>query len=642
MNIKDIASIAGVSVSTVSKVLNRKDRDISIDTRKRVLAVVKEYQYVPYSKIRKTTTGRSHLLGVFLSENYREQTEILKVIETSAADKGYSIIVCILEADEKNVEKQIKIMEGKNVDGFLWIGDDRTHLELLKQICLERVPCMVLGALEEELGIPAVTYREEQTVYEAVRYLVEKQHVDIGCIAFDSSVVEKGYRKALYDHKIEYDRGKVFTEDISSPEGRMKFREWMSPKFTAIVCKDTESVLYLYRIFNERGISIPKDVSVICCEDSKYFEILKPSVTAVKLPYKKLGEEAVRQIVDAIETKEEYQQPPQEISVVIEERKSVSVPANWKQGQRLVVVGSMNMDTTISVPHIPEGGETMVSTGIASTPGGKGANQAIGASKLGGKVSLIGCLGNDGDGNEIYNSLVKHRVSTAGIAFDGQLPTGKAYINVSGDNGESNIVIYPGANRCLDRIHIQKHAKLFEGAKYCLLSLEISKDAARYTASVCKKEQVPVILKPSGVEKIEPQLLDGIAYFVPNITELNLLFPGEETLEEKAEKILQMGVENVIVTLGKDGCYLRNSQLSRYFAAADFDPVDTTGGADAFISALAVYLSEGVPLTLAIGYATYCAGISITRPGVQPAMPDRMGVDMYQDLIYAQFGEKLI
>lgn len=117
------------------------------------------------------------------------------------------------------------------------------------------------------------------------------------------------------------------------------------------------------------------------------------------------------------------------------------------------------------------------------------------------------------------------------------------------------------------------------------------------------------------------------------------MISGDETVEEKAERLWNLGVENVIVTLGKEGCYLRNAEYARHFPAAGFESIDTTGGADAFISALAVYLSENVPLVRALGFATYSAGITVTRQGVQPAMPDRITLEMYQDMIMDTFEE---
>jgi len=304
------------------------------------------------------------------------------------------------------------------------------------------------------------------------------------------------------------------------------------------------------------------------------------------------------------------------------------------------VIGSMNMDCMINVPNIPTDGETIKSRNIVLLPGGKGANQAVGAGKLEGLVYMIGCLGNDSDGKEIYNSLVNSGVKTDGLIFDDTIPTGKAYVNVATD-GESTIVIFPGANERLDRGQVRQFEHLLEDAKYCLLTMEISEKTVEYAINKCKKKNVEVILKPAAVEKIDEKLFKSIDYFIPNEKELKQLIPSDSTVEEKAEILIKKGVKNVIITLGPKGCYLRNHKYAMFFPAADFHPVDTTGAADAFISALAVCLSEGNDIIYAICFATYAAGISITRQGVQPAMVDRVGLDIYREEISAQY-EKII
>ena len=141
-------------------------------------------------------------------------------------------------------------------------------------------------------------------------------------------------------------------------------------------------------------------------------------------------------------------------------------------------------------------------------------------------------------------------------------------------------------------------------------------------------------MKPSNVESVKDELLEQTAYIVPNENELHMIVPGPQTLEEKAQWLLDKGVRHVIVTLGERGCYLRDDEHSLYFPGTGFEAVDTTGGADSFISALAVYLSEGRPLLAAIRFAIYASGISVTRYGVQPALPDRRAVDVYEDEIY--------
>ena len=635
MNIKDIANLAGVSTTTVSKVLNKKDRDISDATREKILNIVQEYQYVPYSKIRKNTYIRCYCLGVFIADIHFDYTDLICKIGKAASKRGYSIIVNYL----KENWKQVKLLDGKDIDGIIVVGNVDKYRQIIAEIRIKQIPCIIADfSKQKKVDAVRIIYDEEMAAYKAISYLIEKGHTTIGCIISENPMIKKGYKKALYDNKIDFDDANIFKEDIAAQKGQETLREWMDFKYTAILCEDEQKVICLYKILSEKGILVPDDISVISLKDSKYYDLLKPPVTAAGVFGKSIEKEIISLMLKQIETPSSCSEDIY-IPIGIKERQSVKLPNKW-QGQKIVVVGSLNLDVSISVPHIPMGGEALIATGTTLMPGGKGANQAIGAAKLGSKVYLIGCLGNDSDGKELYANLLKYKVRTDGIEYENTLSTGKAYINIPAiDEGESTIIVYPGTNRALSRSQIRKYDYLFDGAKYCLLSLEIPIETANYTASVCQKKNVKVILKPSGINKIGGDLLKKITYFVPNKKELHLLMPGNETIEEKAEKLYDMGIENVIITLGKDGCYLKNAEYARYFPAADFESIDTTGGADAFISALAVYLSENVPLIRAIGFATYSAGITVTRQGVQPSMPDRIALEMYQDMITDAFTE---
>lgn len=373
-------------------------------------------------------------------------------------------------------------------------------------------------------------------------------------------------------------------------------------------------------------------VSVISARDSMLAEKLFPKMTAVHMPVEELGKAAVEALVSIMEGKTPAYECSCKLIPDIIERGSVTEPLKNRQRGKIVVIGSMNTDFMINVNHIPTGGETVRAGSIASLPGGKGANQAVGAGKLGGLVYMIGRLGNDSDGKEIYNSLVASGVKTDGVVFDDSIPTGKAYINVAED-GESTIVIYPGANGKLSRSQVRQYEQVLDEAVYCLLTLEIAEEIVEYAIQRCRRKNVKVILKPASAEKMKESLFGMIDYFIPNEKEVARLIPGDMTVEQKAEILIGKGVKNVIITLGSDGCYLRNGQYRGYFPAADFHPLDTTGAADAFISAFAVALSEGDDILKAISFASYAAGISITRQGVQPAMVDRKGLAIYQEEI---------
>lgn len=629
MNIKDIAKLCGVSPSTVSKILHNKDSDISVETRKKVLEVVKEYQYVPYSKVIHNAAPRTNMIGVLISDNTYEVQEFLYSIEEAAAKEGYSIILCNTKGEKEKIRKYCQVLENKGVDGIIFVCQDLESLEGMK---VPRVSILDKKNEHEKNDVADVYFEMQEAGYAAANYLLERGHKKIACLLRENDFdVEAGCLLAYKERFISPGKEWIF---FGSDEEIMNvgITKCLSEDTTAVICADLGIGNVLYEKLRERGDTIPNKISVISVRDHKMAEKVYPQMTAVHIPAKEIGESSVNALIEIIEGRRSAYECGKKIGLQIKERGSVRKPASHDQGRKIVVVGSMNMDCMINVSHIPTGGETVRSGNIVSLPGGKGANQAVGAGRLEGLVYMIGRLGNDSDGKEIYNSLVSSGVHTDGVVFDENVPTGKAYIDVAPD-GESTIVIYSGANKKLDRRQVKQFEQLLDDAAYCLLTLEIAEETVEYTIQKCKKKNVEVILKPSSAEKMKESLFENIDYFVPNEKEVKQLLPGDTTIEEKADILLSKGVKNVIITLGPKGCYLKNAEHERYFPAADFYPLDTTGAADAFISALAVALSEGNGILYAIGFATYAAGVSITRQGVQPAMTDRKGLILYQEEI---------
>lgn len=637
MNIKEIAAIAKVSTSTVSKVINNKDESISKETRDKVLKIVKEYQYTPYSEVRKNSPHKTNILGVVVSKLYRGANELVDAIEHAASENGYSIMICFTNNTKKDEEKSIKKLIGKNVEGIILLSPEEEKKKIIDYIINEKVQLVLLSGNDDIRSVAQVYCSYEQAGYLATKYLLDIEHKSIGyltCNNIESKEIEKGYCKALYEKGIIFDSANVYEGKNAVITGEMGTQQFINMNITALICENSEIAYCVYQELNKKGMKIPSDMSVITLENSHIAKLLNPGLTAVQLPYKQVGKASVETLIELIESKDESQEYYKSVDSTLKERASVTQPIKNRRGlgEKILVVGSMNIDIMVNVPYIPTDGETIISTGTALIPGGKGANQAVGAGKLGGLVYAIGRLGSDSDGKEIYNSLVNNSVKVDGIMFDTNSATGKAYINVAG-NGQSTIVVYPGANSNFDRRQIRKFQYMFEDAAFCLLSLEIPTDTAEYTIELCAKNDVQVILKPSAVENIKKELLNKITYMVPNEKELNMLVPGVGSIEDKAEFFYSNGVKNVIVTLGEKGCYLKNDKYSLYFPATKFVALDNTGAADAFISALSVFLSEGNDIISAIGFATYSAGLSITRQGVQPAMPDRITLDMYQDEI---------
>lgn len=627
MNIHDIARMAGVSASTVSKVMNGKDRDISEETKKKVLKVIEETQYVPYSKFREKEGLKNHLIGLIIQNENRERDRIVLSAAQQAEKRGYNLVVSYADTQEE-IKSCVREMEQKKVAGILIDSSDYISGGRLEKTTV------YLGQTQNFDEKQKVTffYRMSEAGKMAADRLMEEGHQKIACIVYekDKSILE-GYKEAAHSRNLSIQPVWVYEGKTVEDIEKYGIRQVLGDNVTAIICGTQEIACCVWKLMERTHTNIPEDLSMIVVGDSRMLEILGDGVTAVTFPADDMAKDAVDYLLDMVqETK--TTELMRKFSPRLVERGSIVKPALEKQGEKIIVVGSMNMDVTMEVSRIPVNGETQLAEKMLVFPGGKGGNQAVGAGKLGGQVYMVGCLGNDMDGKQLYTSLVENHVHMDGVIFDPAVPSGKAYINVD-EKGESTIVVYQGANRNLSISQINGCRYLFESAKYCLLSMEIPDEIVEYTIRFCQRNQTEVILKPSAKEKIKEELLEGITYFVPNEKELHMLIPGKQGIEEKAKVFLEKGVKNVIVTRGSKGCYFRNKEFSRYFPGSGFTPVDTTGGADSFISAMAVCLSEGKSIENAIGFAIFASGITVTRYGVQPALPDRKSVAVYEDEI---------
>ena len=288
----------------------------------------------------------------------------------------------------------------------------------------------------------------------------------------------------------------------------------------------------------------------------------------------------------------------------------------------IVVVGSLNADLVVSTPHFPRPGETIQGEDLATIAGGKGANQAVAAARLGASVTMIGCVGADSFGSTLIENLKKNNVDVRHVRRDGSAATGTAIIIVDG-NGENSIVLSPGANGRIGSDEVQPAA--FVGAKLLLLQLEIPLETVLHAARIAKHKKVGVILNPAPACDLPDELLKMADYVVPNETELARLTGREvkdrESLEEAARSLVSRGAKNVIVTLGEKGALIANRSGRKYVESYRVKPVDTTGAGDAFIGGMAAALLRGKSLKDAVQYACACGALATTKFGAQPSLP---------------------
>lgn len=296
----------------------------------------------------------------------------------------------------------------------------------------------------------------------------------------------------------------------------------------------------------------------------------------------------------------------------------------------IVVVGSLNMDITVRVPHIPKVGETILATELHHNGGGKGANQAIAAARLGSSVAMIGKVGKDKNGYALLKGLMSENIDITGLEFSEDI-TGTAFISVS-DEGENSIVVYPGANNHVDIYQIDRNRNLIENSKICVLQMEIPYEVIKYVANLCYDKGIKVVFNPApATAAIDDDLLEKCDVLVPNETELFILAgedePDLDRIDEAIDKVLKRGTKNIIVTLGDKGCIYHDGKRKISFESKKVKAVDTTAAGDSFIGALVTGLVEGKTLEDSIEFATYVAALTVTKLGAQNSLPTRQEVE---------------
>lgn len=294
------------------------------------------------------------------------------------------------------------------------------------------------------------------------------------------------------------------------------------------------------------------------------------------------------------------------------------------------VVGSLNMDLVVRAPHLPTPGETISGGPFGTYPGGKGANQAVAAARLGGAVAMIGRVGDDGFGSELRAGLerdaidVTHLVTTPGVA------SGIALITVQQD-GQNTIVIAPGANGELSPADIDAAREAITSARVLVLQLETPLATVERAATIAHEAGVTVVLNPAPAQPLPASLLALVDYLMPNQGEAALL-SGQPADDEAgalraAQRLREMGAGTVVLTLGDQGALLLGVDGSERVAPHSVMPVDATAAGDAFVGAFAVALAAGHDAATALHWGNAAGALAVTVAGAQPSLPRRAAVE---------------
>ncbi|MDQ0803252.1 ribokinase [Priestia megaterium] len=287
---------------------------------------------------------------------------------------------------------------------------------------------------------------------------------------------------------------------------------------------------------------------------------------------------------------------------------------------KVTVIGSSSMDLVVTSNIRPGAGETVLGESFKTVPGGKGANQAVAAARLGADVSMIGCVGEDHYGKAILENFKSNGVSVKNVKPVTYLDSGTAHIILA--EGDNSIVVVKGANDYITPDYVEKAKEKIKDADIVLIQQEIPEETVEYVAQLCQELKVPLLLNPAPARPLKAEVIEQVSYITPNEHEAELLFEGKEK-----EEVLKQYPNKLFITEGKQGVRYFNGEKEVLVPSYQVETVDTTGAGDTFNAALAVALAEGMGFEKGIQFANRAASLSVTKFGAQGGMPTRKEVE---------------
>lgn len=300
--------------------------------------------------------------------------------------------------------------------------------------------------------------------------------------------------------------------------------------------------------------------------------------------------------------------------------------------KNICVIGSLNMDLVVNVDTMPKPGQTLLGGNFKEVPGGKGANQAVAMARLGGKVSMIGKVGNDSFGKTLINALNNDNVNTNHI-HTANCSTGVAFITVD-KNAQNAIVVAPGANFELSKDDIDKNIDCIKNSDIVVIQLETPLETVKYALQIAKDLNKYTILNPAPAIKLNDDIIKNVDLLTPNETELEIIsemkIESKDDINKAAKKMIEKGIKELIVTLGSKGSLYINEEKSFFKSAYKVEAVDTTAAGDSFTGALAVALSNNKNIAEAMDFASKVGALSVMKEGAQSSLPTLKDVDNFR------------
>lgn len=287
---------------------------------------------------------------------------------------------------------------------------------------------------------------------------------------------------------------------------------------------------------------------------------------------------------------------------------------------KICVIGSCSMDLVVSSPLRPHAGETVLGESFSTVPGGKGANQAVAAARLGAEVTMVGCVGEDFYGTAIMDNLANNRVITTNVEPVTHTESGTAHIILA--EGDNSIIVVKGANDFVTPALVDRAVEAIKASDMVLIQQEIPEETVSYVSELCHTFNIPMLLNPAPARPISGTIIDNAAYLTPNEHECAVLFPGMSTAEA-----LRKYPNKLFITEGSKGVRYYDGKEEILVPSYKVEAIDTTGAGDTFNAAFAVALAEGNSIRASVQFANRAASLSVTKFGAQGGMPTRAAVE---------------
>lgn len=288
---------------------------------------------------------------------------------------------------------------------------------------------------------------------------------------------------------------------------------------------------------------------------------------------------------------------------------------------KICVIGSCSMDLVVTSNKRPHAGETVLGEQFSTVPGGKGANQAVAATRLGAEVTMVGCVGDDFYGTAIMDNLKKNRVFTANVEPVTHAESGTAHIILA--EGDNSIIVVKGANDLVTPALVERALENIKGSDMVLIQQEIPEETVSFVSEICHKFNVPMLLNPAPARPISETIINNATYLTPNEHECAILFPEMSTAEA-----LRKYPNKLFITEGSNGVRYYDGKQEVLVPTYKVNAIDTTGAGDTFNAAFAVALAEGKSIRTSVKFANRAASLSVTKFGAQGGMPTRVEVEV--------------